>query len=446
MEPISVGIIVFAVLIILILARMPVGAAMMLTGAVGFAGIVGLESTWGMLQTVPYATFASQGMSRWVMWFMLFGLCLAGGMAYGLFAALRKWLGNGATGSLLAALFTSGLLGSFAAFGSIGLKPLTRMLWPRLRQCGCSAETSVGVLAGGFSLGILFPLPSTLLIIYGVITEQSIGKVFWCSLPPTIISIVLYVAAVVIKNRLTAPENVVPQTSVRVKTATPKPGPGRSAPEPELSAFKSSWDIILIFVVIIWGSLSGVLVPTESAALAVLLAVIFTAVRRRLNKQTYMTACRIALVGTGWLFMLLLGAMIFSYFLTLTRLPYELSEALAYGGLSRYAVLALVLLVIVLLGCCIEAMPLMLLVVPLMYPMVYKMGFHPIWFGIVALRCAGLGLMLPFGGINLRRVQKLTGVDAVTAAKGVLPFVAADIILIILLMLIPERIFGGLLT
>lgn len=88
----------------------------------------------------------------------------------------------------------------------------------------------------------------------------------------------------------------------------------------------------------------------------------------------------------------------------------------------------------------------MLLVVPVVYPVVYKLGFHPIWFGIVALRCVGLGLMLPFGGINLRRVQKLTGVDAMTATKGVLPFVAADIILIILLMLMPERIFGGLLT
>lgn len=191
MDPITIGIIGFAVMIILILARMPVAAALILVGVLGFGWTVGFKSALEILQTVPYATFGSQAMSRWVFWFMLLGLCLTSGLAYNLFAALSKWCGNNRTGSMVAALLTCGCFGSTAAFGSVGLKPLAKMLFPVLRKRGCSPEISTSLLAGGFSLGVLFPLPTTLLIIYGVITEQSIGQVLLCSLTPTVISILL---------------------------------------------------------------------------------------------------------------------------------------------------------------------------------------------------------------------------------------------------------------
>lgn len=292
MGGISVGIAGFAVLLILILARMPAGAAMALVGFVGFGWAVGFDSALDMLKTVPFPTFANSGISYWVLWFMLLGLCLAGGMVYSLFAALSKWFGNNSTGRLLAALFCCCLFSPVTAFSRVGLKPITKLLWPELRKCGCKPEMAVGVLAGGFSLGILFPLPTTFLIFYGVITEQSISKVILCSVPPTIISIILYVVAVIVKNWLTSSDNAVPKTSAPVKSVSrisvrekAVPVPLKSVPPQEFSAFKASWDIILIFIVIIFGPLSGALTSFESAALSVLLAVIFMALRRRLNKK-----------------------------------------------------------------------------------------------------------------------------------------------------------------
>lgn len=452
MDTATIGLIGFVVLIILILARMPVAAAMGLVGFVGFGWIVGFDSALEVLMTVPFSSFASQAMSRWVFLFMLLGLCLANGMAFGLFAALHKWFGNDKTGSLLATLFVCGLFGALAAFYSIGLKYLSRMLWPNLQKLNCRPDMAAGVLVGGYSLGILFPLPCALLIFYAVITEQSIGKMFLCSIPPTIISIILYVTAVIITHRITSTDKTLPKSGTPTEIATrmsvaTRPASKRLTPAvtQEFSAFKASWDIILIFVILIGGAISGILTSTESSALALLLAVIFTALRRYLNKKTYIAACQTALIGTGWMFMLVLGSMIFGYFLTLTRFPYALSEALAWSS-HPYMVLTLVLLVIVLLGCVFEAPVSVLIIIPVIYPLAVRLGFHPIWFGIVALRCIGLGLMLPFGGLYIRTVQKITGVDARTAAKGAMPFVVADIILLILMILMPKLIFFGLLA
>lgn len=442
MDSVAIGLTGFVVLIILILARMPMGAAMGLVGFAGFGWIVGFNSALDLLMTVPLTSFASQAMSRWVFFFMLLGLCLAGGLTFGLFAALSKWFGNGKTGSLLAALFVCGLFGPLAAFYSNVLKYLSRMLWPNLQKRGCRPDMAVGVLAGGYSLGCLFPLPCALLVFYAVITGQSIWKMLLCSVPPTVISIILYVTAIIVKQRLTTTEKTPTKIGVPGRTAGKTP---ISAPMREFSAFKASWDIILIFVFIIGGTLSGLITSTEASALALFLAVIFTALRRRLNKKTYTAACQMTLICTGWMFMLVLGAMLFGYFLTVTRLPYTVSEALAYSW-HPYVVMVLILLVIVLLGCLLEAPVTILLIIPVVYPLALRLGCHPIWFGIVALRCVGLGLMLPFGGLNLRAVQKITGVDTLTAAKGVMPFVVADIILLLLLMLMPKLLFFGLLT
>lgn len=451
MDTVTIGLMGFAILFILILARVPVGAAMGLVGFAGFAWFAGFSHALNMLMTVPFASFASQAMSRWVFVFMLLGLCLANGMAFGLFAALSKWVGNGKTGSLLAALFICGLFGALAAFASIGLRYLTRMLWPNLQKRGCRPDLAVGVLAGGYSLGLLFPLAFTTLVFYAVIAEQNIGKMFLCSIPPVLISIILYITAVLVTQRITSTGKSPAKTGTPIKIATRMGVPGKSAGAPvksastqDFSAFKASWDIILLFVLLIGGPLSGALTPSESMSLALLLAVIFTTLRRRLNKKTYTAACQTALIGTGWMFMLLLGAMLFGYFLTLTRLPYALAEALAYSW-NPYVALALILLVIVLLGSLLEAPMSVLLIIPIALPLAFRLDFHPIWFGIVALRCIGLGLMLPFGGLCLRTVQKVTGVEPRTAAKGVMPFVAADIVLLLLLLLMPELMFFGLL-
>lgn len=426
MDPIIIGIIGFAVLLILILARMPVGAAFMLVGFVGFGWLVGFKSALEMLQTVPFSMFASQASSVGPLSFLLVGLCLAGGLAYSLFAALDVWLHRCKTSAGLAAIVVCGLFGALSAFSRIGLKPLTKMLWPALQKSGYRRETAVGAITAGFSLGILLPLPNALLIIYGVITEQSIKLLAFCSVLPITISIVLYIVVLSIWGRKQSPA-IVPLNV----------GSGDM-----LRALKIAWGPVLLFLFIILLRLAGITTPTESAGLAAVLALALVALRGRLNKATYVAACQTALTGTGWFCLLMLGTMIFGYFLTVTRLPYELSMVL--GGCNRYVVLGLILLLFILLGCLLEALPLAFLFIPMLFPVVLQLGFHPVWFGVLVMRCIGLGLMLPYGGVNLRLVQKTTGVDARTAARGVTPFVIADLILVLTMIAVPQIILWPL--
>lgn len=420
MDPVTAGIIGIIVLIILILARMPVGAALILVGLIGFGCVFTFEATLEVLKTVPWTTFSSQALSLWPLWFLVLGLCLTGGLANDLFDTFNAGLKRCRAGMAVAAMFICALFGPMSVFSRIGLVPLAKMIWPAMQKQGYSPSITAGVITAGFSLSVLLPLPSILVIIYGVITEQNIGFLFLGGLIPTAISIILYLAAIMFW-RWRKPADMANVELPAFKNGT--------------AGFSFAWDGILLFVFAIAAIMSGVFTPTETVALASVLVVIFVTVRKRLNLKTYSEACKIALTGAGWLFILILGAMAFGYFLTATRLPYTFSENLYYY--NSYMVLVLMLIIVVALGCIFDAIPIILLAVPCIFPAVLKQGFDPIWFGIIAVRCIGLGLMLPYGGINLRLVQKITGVSSRAAAKGVMPFVCADILLIIMLIICP---------
>lgn len=438
MDGITLGMVGSAVLVVLILARMPVGAAMILVGFAGFGYVAGFKSALDLLQVVPCSTFASQGMSRWPLWFLMLGLCIYSGLAHNLFTALSLWLSRFKNGMAIAALFVCAFLGAMSAFfGKAGLEPATKMLWPHIQRRGARGGLSAGVLTAGFSLGILLPLPTSLLIIYGVITEQSIGGVFLCSIMPLLISFVLYIIAIMVARRNIASATIKASSGLisyaRIKDAYPP----EMMPATTISyKLLPALGLMLIFFIIIGSMFLGVFTSSEATVVGVVLTLILTALSKILNKETYAKACETALVGTGWLVMIFLGTMIFGYFLTVTRLPYEMSEALFM--LNPYFVLLLLLIIVTLCGCILEPLPMSFLVIPILYPLVLKAGFHPIWFGVVAMRCIGLGIMLPYIGINLRLVQRLTGISAHTAARGIMPFVIADIILIVLLILFPE--------
>ena len=422
MEGVTLGIVGIIVLIILLFSRMPIGATMTFVGFIGFGYAVGFESALGVLQTVPYTTFASQAMSVIPLFVLMGTLCFAAGMSEDLYYAVNAWIGHFRGGLAMATVGACALFAAISGSSLATVATLGKVAWPEMQRYKYDVALSTGAIAAGGSMGILIP-PSTVLIIYGVITEQSIGKLFMAGFIPGIMEALFYIIVIMLLTWR--------------KPELGPPGP-RTPFKGKLKALVSCWEVIIIFLLVIGGIYSGKFTPTEAAGIGAFAALVFTAVRRKLTLKVYVAACEDTISTVGMLFIIMLGAMVFGYFLTVTRLPYSLSEFVFDLNMSRYVTLVAILIVVLLLGCIMDSLAIVLLAIPVLYPLVLKMGFDPIWFGILTVRCTEMGLITPPVGLNVYIIQGLTGAEMGTVFKGIVPFLCADIVQIIILAIFPQ--------
>lgn len=421
MSNISIGLIGIVVLVLLLFSRMPIGATMAFVGSVGFGSIVGMESMLGMLQTVPFSTFASQAMSVIPLFVLMGSLCFACGMSEDLYYAVNAWLGRFRGGLAMATIGACALFAAISGSSLATVATLGKVAWPEMVRYKYHPRLSTGAIAAGGCLGILIP-PSTVLIIYGVITEQSIGALFMAGFAPGIMEALFYIIVII-------------YLTWRNPELGPK-GPSSTWGQKGKSLAKC-WDVIIIFLVVIGGIYTGKFTPTEAAGIGAFFALIFVGVRRKLTPKLYIGAVEDTIKTTGMLFIIVFGAMVFGYFLTVTRLPYELSEFVFSLNVSRYVALSAVLIVILLLGCIMDSLAIVLLAVPVLYPMIMKLGFDPIWFGIMTVRVTEMGLITPPVGLNVYIIQGLTGVPMSTCFRGIVPFLISDFVHIVVLILFP---------
>lgn len=416
-----VGIIGVIALVILLFARMPIGTTMAFVGIAGFAYIAGIESMFGVLKTVPFTTFANQGMSVIPMFLLMGTLCFAAGMSEDLYAMVHSFLGHFRGGLAMATVAACALFAAISGSSLATVATLGKVAMPEMQRYKYAPALSTGAIAAGGCLGILIP-PSTILIIYGVITEQSIGRLFMAGFIPGIMEAILYCVVIII-------------WTMRIPEAGPA-GP-KSSWGIKMKTVGKTWEVIVIFLLVIGGIYTGIFTPTEAAGIGAFAALVFVAVRGKLNRRVYLKACGDTVRTTGMLFMIMFGAMVFGYFLTITDLPYTLSEFVFGLSVSRYVTLICILVVIALLGCIMDSMAILLLTVPIFFPMVMKLNFDPIWFGILVVRCTEMGLITPPVGLNVFIICGMSGVPMATAFKGIAPFLAADIIGVAILVMFP---------
>lgn len=421
MEGITLGIVGIIVLIALLFSRMPIGATMAFVGFVGFGYAVGYESALGVLQTVPYTTFASQAMSVIPLFVLMGTLCFAAGMSEDLYYAVNAWIGHFRGGLAMATVGACALFAAISGSSLATVATLGKVAWPEMQRYKYDEALSTGAIAAGGSMGILIP-PSTVLIIYGVITEQSIGKLFMAGFIPGILEALFYIGVIMI-------------LTWRNPELGPK-GPSSTWKQKGV-AIGRCWDVIIIFLVVIGGIYSGKFTPTEAAGVGAFAAFMFVIIRRKMSVKLYKTAVQDTIKTVGMLFIIVFGAMVFGYFLAITRLPYELSEFVYGLNVSRYVALVAVLIVILLLGCIMDSLAIVLLAVPVLYPMIRKLGFDPIWFGIMTVRVTEMGLITPPVGLNVYIIQGLTGTPMSTCFRGIIPFLISDIVHIVLLITFP---------
>ncbi|MFV0439258.1 MAG: TRAP transporter large permease [Desulfopila sp.] len=422
MSPLEVGFVGIVCVIVLLLSRMYIGLAMGLVGFVGFAAISGWEPAFGILRTVPYTTFANDGMSVIPLFILMGAFAFEAGMSEDLYRAVHRIFG-GLRGGL--AMATVAACACFAAISGSSLATaatLGRVAMPEMKRYGYDLGLATGSIAAGGCIGILIP-PSVILIIYGIITEQSIGKLFMAGVVPGILQALFYIGTIWFLTR-----------------RNPKlgpPGPHATTKE-KLRAFSRTWEVLVLFILVIGGLYMGIFTPTEAAGIGAFCAFCFAALRGKMKWGNFSRSLTSTASTTGMLFVIVMGAMILGYFFSVTRLPFEFASMVAALPVNRYVILLCIIVVYLVLGCLMDSLAIVLLTVPVFYPLVLQLNFDPIWFGIIVVKVTEMGLITPPVGLNVFVLHGITGTPMQHIFRGVTPFLVADVLQLVALISIPQ--------
>jgi len=423
MTSFTIGLIGICILLVLLLSGMPIGYVMGFVGFAGFAYIRGFDSALGILKIVPYRTFAEYGLSVVPLFILMGSFCYFAGISKDLYETVHKWLGHKRGGMAMA---TVGACAGFAAVSGSSLATAATMgtvALPEMKRYGYDDRLATGAVAAGGTIGILIP-PSVALIIYGVITEQSIGKLFLAGFIPGILEAVFYLFTIDILCRLN------PDMGPR--------GPRISFRE-KIASFKNTWIVAALFLLVIGGIYMGVFSPTEAAGVGAFGAFLFALARKRLNWEAFKTSLITTGKTSAMIFIILLGAIILGYFLSVSRIPFQLADSIGGLPVNRYFILIFILLLYVILGCVMDALAIMLLVTPIFFPLATSLGFDPIWFGILIVRVSEIGMITPPVGINVFVIKGVAkDVPMSTIFRGIVPFLIADICHVALLIVFPQ--------
>lgn len=431
MSGMSIGMIMFGALMILLVLRLHIGIAMFVIGAAGF--VVMFDFSWlpllNTLKNLAYARFSNYDLAV-IPVFMLMGqFATNGGLSRALFRCVNNFVGHMRGGVAMASIGACASFGAICGSSLATAATMGQVALPELRRYNYSGALATGALAAGGTLGIMIP-PSVPLVIYAVLTQESIGKLFMAAIIPGIIAVIGYMLVIRI-----------------VVTLDPKAGPaGERVPlATALRSLLGVFPILLVFVVVIVGIYGGWANPTEAASIGAaacgILAVLTGGMRiDGLIKSLIGTA-----QATAMIFLVLLGADLLNAGLALTQMPAELAAWVQGSGLPPLSVIFAILLIYVFLGCVMDSLAMILLTIPIFYPIVMGLDFwgmsgpdKSLWFGILALMVVEIGLVHPPVGMNIYIINRLAkDIPVMETFKGVLPFLASDLVRIVLLVFFP---------
>ncbi|WP_127107931.1 TRAP transporter large permease [Pararhodobacter zhoushanensis] len=414
-----IAILGFVSLFALLLLRVPIGVALGLVGVAGYGAMRGLTPALNVLATSPIRVVTDFNLSV-VSFFILMGvLATNSGMSRELFRASNSWLGQFRGGVALSTIAACSGFAAICGSSVATAATMTKIALPEMRRFGYREDTATGVIAAGGTLGIMIP-PSVVLVIYAYITETDVGQLFIAGIVPGILAVILYMVTILTAHRRGLPAG----TPFDLQEA--------------LSALSGVWAVIVLFLGVIGVIYMGIATPTEAAAVGALLTMVLGVVRGRLGPREILDSLVEALRTSVSVYSVLIGAMLFSYFLAITRSPQKLTAWLVDLDFSAHGTLALILIAFVIAGCILDTMAMILLLVPIVYPVIIQLGFDPIWFGIIIVMVAELGLITPPVGINVFVINTIAkDVPLGTIFRGVLPFIATDILRLILLVVFP---------
>ncbi len=423
MAPSLIAILTLGLLFVLLVGGMPLGFAMGLSGFLGTLLLIDLSAALALLGQTAYETGLTYNLSVIPMFVLMGYIASEAGLSESLYRACHAWLGHRRGGLALA---TIGACGAFAAICGSSLATaatMAQIALPEMRKYKYADKLATGAVAAGGTIGILIP-PSVVMVIYGLLTETSISALFLAGFIPGVLTVLGFMTAIAVVTRI-----------------DPSLGPpAERAPMPErFKVLGSVWGTAVLFLVVIGGLYVGLFSPTEAASVGACGAFVLGLVNRKTPRQLLRTSLIDTVKTTAMIFTVLIGAILFNNLLILASVPTMVSDWISGLPLGPTAVLLVIVAMYFVLGCLLDSLAMILLTIPIVFPIVKALGYDPVWFGIVIVMVVELGLITPPIGMNVFVIKGMApDVPLETIFRGVTPFIVAQVILIVVLIAFPQ--------
>jgi C4-dicarboxylate transporter, DctM subunit len=412
----------FVTLFALMLLRVPVGMAMGLVGVTGFGFLVGGAPALKLVGQTSMRTVTDYTFGIIPMFLLMGAFVSNSGMSRELFRAANSFVGHFRGGLGIATIAACGGFAAISGSSVATAATFSTVAYPEMRRYGYPQSFATGTIAAGGTLGAMLP-PSTVLAVYGLITEQDIGQLFIAGIVPGLIAGSMYMITIVLIG-LVRPSYL--------------PAGERSSWTQRLQSLRHVWATLLLFAFVIGGLYGGLFTPTEAGGMGAGGAFIIGVVRGRLSRADIRRSLLQATRTAAAVFTVLIGALLFGYFLTVTQTPQKVTAFLTGLGVGRYGVLTLIMLMYLVLGCLMDALAMIILTIPIIFPVIKQLGFDPIWFGVIIVMTVELGLIHPPVGMNMFVIKSVVeDVKISTIFYGVIPFILTDLVRLVLLISFP---------
>lgn len=423
MSPETAGIVGIALLLFLFLLRMPVAFAMTFVGFVGFAYLGGIESAMAILAQDISETLSSYPLSVIPMFILMGSFAFASGISERLYKTCYTWVGEIRGGLTVATVMACSGFAAISGSTAATAATMGKIALPEMKKYGYDDELATGTVASAGTLGILIP-PSTVLIVYGILTEESIGKLFVAGVLPGILLTLFFVITVVLicwRNPDLGPPG--PKTSLKQK----------------IGSLSGIIEAVILFALTIGGLFLGWFSPTQAGAIGAAGALVIGTVRRKLTFENLFESARDALRTSCMVLFIIAGATVFGHFLAISNIPYALAEWVGNLPIPPLAVMGVMICIYFLGGFFMDSMALIVVTIPIFFPVVLRLGFDPIWFGVIIVLVGEMGVITPPVGVNVFVIKGIApDVPLDKIFRGIFPFLGALIVLTILVTFFPQ--------
>jgi C4-dicarboxylate transporter, DctM subunit len=424
MDTTTVGMIGFAAMLALMFLGMPIGVAMGAVGFLGFAWVSGWNAALNMLSLAPYSAVATYVLTVVPLFVLMGHIANETGVGRELYATAQIWLRHRRGGLAMATVAACAGFAAISGSSVATAATMTTVALPQMRKLGYDPKLATGSVAAGGTLGILIP-PSVIFLIYGFLTEQSIGKLFLAGILPGILLTVMFIITIAIVT-WRDPEQA-PQTQARATIAE------------RLLALRDVWAVAALFTLVIGGMYGGAFTATEAAGVGAFGTLLVALLRRRLTWAGLWRALTSTVETVAIVTVILIGAVVLGYFLAVTQLPMKLAQLLADSGLSPTSIMLMIIAAYLIMGAFMDELAMILLTVPILFPVVQAIGYDPIWFGVIIVIVCQAGMIAPPVGLNVFVISGMVkDVPMADIYRGIMPFLLAMVVLLGILMVAPE--------
>lgn len=423
MGPELLALLIILAMFVFLAMSMHIGLAMALAGFIGMTTVIPLDSALFLLGQTVMDTSLSFDLSVIPLFVLMGFLATAAGLSGDLYKAFNIWLGGMRGGLGIATVGACGAFGAISGSSLATAATMSEIALPEMRRYGYADSLATGVIAAGGTIGILIP-PSVIMVLYGIMTETSIVDLFLAGMIPGVLLVALFMITVFVIVRI-----------------NPNAGPagGTTTVAQKLGALRNVGGTVVLFTVVLGGIYLGVFTPTEAAGVGAFGALILGVIMRRITARVFLSALLDTIRTTVMIFTILIGALVFKNFMALAQVPYMIETWMTGLSLGPMGTIVLIVLIYIFLGAVLDTLAMILLTIPVFFPLIISHGFDPVWFGILIVVVVEMALISPPMGINVFVIKGIArDVPLLTIYRGVLPFVLALFVLLIALIAFPS--------